>query len=82
MTLSIYYRDPDGNNIETQVDAFESAEEATACMQSEDFGDNPIGVDFDPDDLIKRLERGESAQTLLKRANIGPRDMSTVPLVG
>lgn len=33
-TTSLYYRDPDGNQIETQVDNFETAEEATAFMNS------------------------------------------------
>jgi catechol-2,3-dioxygenase len=74
-TTSIYYRDPDGNEIETQVDNFEDAEEATVFMTSEAFAENPIGVDFDPEDMIARLERGESEKSLQKRAEIGPRGL-------
>ena len=37
LTLSTYYRDPDGNRMEFQVDCFANAEEAHAYMQSEVF---------------------------------------------
>lgn len=49
-TISFYYKDPDGNRVELQVDNFESPEEATAWMASPAFAANPIGVDFDPED--------------------------------
>jgi hypothetical protein len=32
MTVSMYYADPDGNQMEFQVDAFDSSEEANAFM--------------------------------------------------
>ena len=70
---SIYYRDPDGNEVETQVDNFETNEEATEFMKSAEFAENPIGVDFEPDELIKRLESGESDASLKKRTSFGPR---------
>ncbi|KAH8588302.1 putative ring-cleavage extradiol dioxygenase [Bisporella sp. PMI_857] len=57
-TTSIYYADPDGNQIETQVDNFDTPEEATEFMMSKYFNANPIGVPFDPEDLIKRLRSG------------------------
>lgn len=72
-TTSIYYADPDGNEVETQVDNFDTADEATAFMNSPEFVENPMGVDFVPEELIKRLEKGEPQQTLKKRPNIGPR---------
>lgn len=72
-TTSIYYTDPDGNMIETQVDNFDTPEEATQFMMSEAFRINPIGTDFDPEDLIKRLESGESHGSIKKRIEIGPR---------
>ncbi|KAH7091353.1 Glyoxalase/Bleomycin resistance protein/Dihydroxybiphenyl dioxygenase [Paraphoma chrysanthemicola] len=72
-TTSIYYRDPDGNQIETQVDNFENADDATAFMSSKEFEENPIGTDFDPEDLIARLSKGESELSLKKRVEIGPR---------
>lgn len=74
-TTSIYYRDPDGNEIETQVDNFQDPDKATEFMKSEAFAENPIGVDFDPEDFIKRLENGEDAENLQKRVEIGPRGL-------
>lgn len=80
-TMSIYYQDPDGNQIETQVDVFETAEEATACMQSEELRENPLGVDIDPEELIRRLDAGEDEKSLMKRPRTGPREMEGVPLM-
>ncbi|OTA57485.1 Glyoxalase/Bleomycin resistance protein/Dihydroxybiphenyl dioxygenase [Hypoxylon sp. EC38] len=80
-TTSMYYQDPDGNVIEMQVDSFETAEEATEFMLSPEFAENPFGVDFDPEDLVKRLESGESEAEIKKRPKIGPRDMESVPLL-
>jgi catechol-2,3-dioxygenase len=74
-TTSIYYQDPDGNQIETQVDNFDDADEATAFMKSKYFAENPIGTDFDPEDWIGRLSRGESESVLKKRVEIGPRQL-------
>ncbi|KAL6242518.1 hypothetical protein RBB50_010658 [Rhinocladiella similis] len=72
-TTSIYYRDPDGNMLETQVDNFDSPDAATDFMKSKEFSENPIGVDFDPEDYIRRLSYGEHDSDLKKRAEIGPR---------
>lgn len=73
--MSIYYEDPDGNQIETQVDSFEDPEEATKFMASEEFAENPIGVDFDPEELIRMLQAGESEESLKKREKIGSRGL-------
>jgi catechol-2,3-dioxygenase len=64
MTLSLYYADPDGNQVELQVDSM-SASEAEAFMASDVFADNPIGVPFDPADLVERRAAGESVESLL-----------------
>jgi len=80
-TLSLYYRDPDGNQIETQVDSFEDPEEATQLMKSEEFAENPIGVDFDPEELIEKLKAGVSEKELLKRPKIGPRALESIPIL-
>ncbi|KAF2846820.1 Glyoxalase/Bleomycin resistance protein/Dihydroxybiphenyl dioxygenase [Plenodomus tracheiphilus IPT5] len=74
-TTSIYYRDPDGNEIETQVDNFTDADGATEFMRSKAFAENPIGVDFDPEEFIKRLSQGETEEVLKKRVDIGPRGL-------
>ena len=54
-TTSMYYRDPDGNKIELQVDNFESKEAADAFMTSELFAENPIGTDFDPEEWVSEV---------------------------
>ncbi|KAM0414664.1 hypothetical protein ACHAPT_013490 [Fusarium lateritium] len=74
-TTSIYYKDPDGNMLETQVDNFDTVDEATAFMKSSKFAENPIGTDFNPDDLISAINEGVSEETLKKRKEIGPREM-------
>jgi len=49
MTLSYYYADPDGNNIELQVDSFGDWKKSREWMRtSEEFKANPIGVFVDP----------------------------------
>lgn len=78
-TTSIYYQDPDGNQIETQVDNVDTVEEANEIMSSPEFAENPFGVDFDPEELIKRVQNGEDDKVLKKRPNIGPRGMDALP---
>ena len=72
-TISLYYRDPDGNQIETQVENFETVDETTAFMFSKEYQENPIGTDFVPEELIGRLDRGEDMASITKRREIGPR---------
>jgi catechol 2,3-dioxygenase-like lactoylglutathione lyase family enzyme len=63
-TLSIYYRDPDLNQVEIFIDVY-IADVAIDFMHSPQFMANPIGVPFDVDDLIARYESGESIESLL-----------------
>lgn len=64
-TTSIYYRDPDGNQIETQFDNMGVAE-ADEFMASDYFDKNPIGVDFDPEVLLARYRNGDPLSELVK----------------
>lgn len=66
-TTSMYYKDPDGSRVEFQVDNFPSADEANRWMRSGDFAANPIGVVFDPDDLLARYTAGEAIEQLSAR---------------
>jgi catechol-2,3-dioxygenase len=66
-TTSLYYADPDLNEIEVQVDNFETADEATQYMFSDAFNINPIGVPFDPEEFVKRVRSGESHASIKKR---------------
>ncbi len=76
-TTSMYYADPDGNRVEFQVDNFPTAAEANAFCASPEFAENSVGVDFDPADLVRRLDAGESERVLKKRPNIGPRGIES-----
>jgi hypothetical protein len=44
-------------------------------MKSKAFAENPIGVDFDPEELITRLQNGGKEEDLIKRPEIGPRGL-------
>lgn len=79
-TTSMYYRDPDGNQIELQVDNYDDIEDATAFFYSPAFAENPIGVEFDPEDLLRRVEAGEDQAVLKQRPDIGQRGLEAVKL--
>ena len=67
LTISMYYADPDGNQIEFQVDCFASAEESNAYICGPDFSVNPVGVEFDPEDWQKQVQAGASLSDFLIR---------------
>jgi catechol 2,3-dioxygenase-like lactoylglutathione lyase family enzyme len=66
VTTSIYYRDPDNNRVELQIDNFGTAEECQAYFQSQAFAENPVGVTYDPEELCRRYEAGEPISELLR----------------
>jgi len=66
-TTSMYYKDPDGNKVELQVDNFPSTAETNRWMRSGEFAANPIGVVFDPDELAARYRAGEPIAALVVR---------------
>lgn len=57
-TTSMYYRDPDGNRVELQIDNFESVEELKGFFRSDAMRNNPIGVNFDPEELARNFHAG------------------------
>ena len=63
----MYYRDPDGNRIELQIDNFVTAKEGQDWMTSEAFDKNPIGVEYNPDDLVRKFESGVPVAELVRR---------------
>ncbi|KAK3402701.1 Glyoxalase/Bleomycin resistance protein/Dihydroxybiphenyl dioxygenase [Sordaria brevicollis] len=73
MSTSMYYSDPDGNEFEMQVNNFDTSEEALAFMATPEYLENPIGVDLDIDEWLKRVRSGEDEATLKKRPVIGQR---------
>jgi catechol-2,3-dioxygenase len=69
-TISMYYKDPDGSRVELQVDTMPTAESIDAWMKSGAFAANPIGVIFDPEDLLARYRAGEPLEKLVERPTL------------
>jgi catechol-2,3-dioxygenase len=66
ITVSMYYADPDGNQMEFQVDSYSSSEDANAFITAH-FSANPVGVEYDPEDWLARLRAGASVSDFLLR---------------
>jgi hypothetical protein len=64
----MYFRDPDNNQVELQIDNFERVVDGKAYMQSEAFAKNPIGVEFNPDELLARFRGGAKIEDLVRLA--------------
>ncbi len=60
ITLSNYYRDPDGNRMEFQVDADD------LYMRTEAFAANPVGVEVDMEVLLAHHRAGGDPIDLLR----------------
>ena len=67
ITVSLYYADPDGNQMEFQVDSYTSNEDANAFMEGPQFGANPIGVEYDPEDWLAQMRAGAKPSDFLLR---------------
>lgn len=66
-TVSLYYKDPDGTAVEFQVDAFSSKAETAGYFHSDAFRKNPVGVLFDPEELLRAYEAGVPEEELMRR---------------
>ena len=66
ITVSMYYADPDGNQMEFQVDSYSSSEDAKAFIKAH-FSANPIGVEYDPEDWLFRVRTGAPVSDFLVR---------------
>ena len=65
ITVSFYYKDPDGNRIELQAEVFATMAEGTAYMQSAAFEKNSIGVNFDAEAFMADFDAGIPVEKLL-----------------
>src|SRR5580704_5942242 len=66
MTTSMYYYDPDRNQVELLVDNFATAAEGQDYMRRRSAADkNPVGVDFEPDELVARVRKGLRIEELV-----------------
>ena len=71
-TISLYYRDPDGNSVELQVDRYKTKEECSAYFTTDAFRKNPIGVAFDPAVLAAAYEAGAPEAELMAMPDGAP----------
>jgi catechol-2,3-dioxygenase len=81
MTLSYYYKDPDGNHVELQVDTFGDWAASSEWMRtSPDFAANPIGVFVDPARIAERAAAGESFARIHEQAMAGELSPAEAPV--
>ncbi len=60
VTISMYYADPDGNQLEFQVNAFDNDETCNDYIRGTDFEANPVGVEFEPEKWLAAVRDGHS----------------------
>ena len=81
MTFSYYYRDPDGNRVELQVDNFGDWSKSRAWMRdSPEFAQDPLGKFVDPDRVAGVYADGVSFDEIHRRAIAGELTPETAPL--
>jgi len=68
-TTSLYYHDPDGNEVEFSVDNFPTKQECSDFVASEamaEIGVPPFGYDFDPEEMARMHHAGASAAEIAR----------------
>jgi catechol 2,3-dioxygenase len=72
LTISLYYKDPEGNFVELQSDNFSDWALSTEFMRtSADFAADPIGTFFDPGQVYEKFQAGADFKTLQKAIRAG-----------
>ena len=83
MTISLYYRDPEGNFVELQCDNFSDWKLSGEFMRSSpQFAANPIGVFFDPARVYETFKSGTDFKTLHKAVYAGDFLPVSIPNIG
>ena len=81
MTFSYYYRDPDGNRVELQVDNFGDWSKSSAWMcDSPEFAQDPLGKFVDPGRVAAAYADGTSFDEIHIRAIAGELAPESAPL--
>ena len=62
--FSLYYHDPDKNEVELGCDNFETREEMNAWFEEGHFAKNVYGHEFDPDEVLAKHEAGVSDEEI------------------
>jgi catechol-2,3-dioxygenase len=66
-TTSLYYLDPDGNELEWQVDNFDEREAMDAWFRTGAFDRNFVGIPFDPEEMVRLHREGVPAPQILQK---------------
>jgi 2,4-dichlorophenol 6-monooxygenase len=65
-TTSLYYLDPDGNEVELQVDNYKTREAMDAWFATGAFDRNFVGLPFDPEFMVQRHREGVPEDQILQ----------------
>jgi catechol 2,3-dioxygenase-like lactoylglutathione lyase family enzyme len=71
-TISMYYRDPDGNKVELQYDVFRTPEDVNAFFASRKYDENFMGIIFDPEQMVRDFEVGVPIEKIAERPLLPP----------
>ena len=83
LTISLYYKDPEGNFVELQSDNFSDWKLSSEWMRtSADFAANPIGTFFDPARVYDEFQSGIEFKTLQKAVRGGAYLPDPIPNIG
>ena len=83
LTISIYYKDPEGNFVELQSDNWGDWARSSEFMRSsKDFHSNPIGTFFDPAKVSRAFASGLSFSELQPAIRAGQYLPETIPDMG
>lgn len=66
-TTSLYYLDPDGNEVELQVDNYKTRASMDAWFRSGAFDRNFVGFPFDPDFMVALHRQGVPEDQILQQ---------------
>jgi catechol-2,3-dioxygenase len=83
LTISLYYKDPEGNYVELQSDNFGDWKKSTGWMRtSPDFASNPIGTFFDPEKVSQAHAAGRPFDALQPAIRAGEFLPESIPSIG
>ena len=83
MTISLYYKDPEGNFVELQSDVFGDWTKSSNFMRtSPNFAANPIGTFFDPARVFEASKSGADFKTLQESMRAGEYQPDKLPDIG
>jgi catechol 2,3-dioxygenase len=83
LTISLYYKDPEGNFVELQSDNFSDWSRSSEWMRtSPDFAANPIGTFFDPARVYEKFQSGADFAELQKTIRAGAYLPDPIPTIG